>query len=52
MKADALNRDRREEERLAMERERLEMDKAKSENQKTDNDITVIIKGHEPGWEE
>ena len=52
-KAETLNKERREDERLKIERERFEFEKSKyNDSQTTDNDIKVVIGGYEDGWDE
>lgn len=51
MKADALNKDRREEEKLQIEKDRFELEKQKHETAKVDDSIKVVIAGYEEGWE-
>ncbi len=50
-KAEQLNRDRRENEKLKMERERLEMEKIKVDAKAPDTEVKVVIGGYEEGWE-
>lgn len=50
-KAEQLNRDRRENEKLKMERERLEMEKLKADAKAPDTEVKVVIGGYEEGWE-
>lgn len=50
-KAEQLNRDRRENEKLKMERERLEMEKLKVDAKAPDTEVKVVIGGYQEGWE-
>lgn len=50
-KAEQLNRDRREEEKLKIERERFELEKNKVEGAKPDTEVKVVIAGYQEGWE-
>lgn len=50
-KAEQLNRDRREEEKLKIEREKFELEKNKVEGAKPDTEVKVVIAGYQEGWE-
>ena len=50
-KAEQLNRDRREEEKLKIEREKFKLEKNKVEGAKPDTEVKVVIAGYQEGWE-
>lgn len=52
MKAEQLNKDRRDNEKLEIEKQRLELDKQKVESLHVDDTVRVIIGGYEEGWDE
>lgn len=52
LKAEQLNRERREQRKLELEEERLKMQKESMDLAKPDKEIKVVIEGYQEGWAE